>query len=453
MVKILGRILVIDDEEYIGWIVQKTFENTDNEVLIALNGKSGILEVHKKNFDLVFLDLRLPDIDGMTVLEELKKIQKDIIVIIITAHGSIDTAIESMKKGAFDYITKPFDVDELMLQAEKAMEIGRLKSEVKYLRNEEAKKITNEEFKSKNEKLNSIYKSIEQIGNIEATVLITGESGTGKEVTARKIHQLSNRKNGPFIIFNCGALSDEQAEGELFGYEKDSLKNNQERKLGKLELANEGTIFLDDIEEMSLNMQLKFLRVLEEKEIKRVNERENIKVDARVIAASNRELKEAVENGTFREELYYKLNVIPIEIPPLRERKEDISDLLDLFIRKYDIHNKIKGISQEALRLFKNYHWPGNIRELENVIERIVILSNEPYIKSTELPIEILDQRKKAKEPIIYFPEEGINLEDVERELIIKALNMSNNNQSKAAQLLGITRSALIYRMQKYLIN
>jgi len=449
----LGRILVIDDEEYIGWIVQKTFENTDNEVLIALNGKSGILEVHKKNFDLVFLDLRLPDIDGMTVLEELKKIQKDIIVIIITAHGSIDTAIESMKKGAFDYITKPFDVDELMLQAEKAMEIGRLKSEVKYLRNEEAKKITNEEFKSKNEKLNSIYKSIEQIGNIEATVLITGESGTGKEVTARKIHQLSNRKNGPFIIFNCGALSDEQAEGELFGYEKDSLKNNQERKLGKLELANEGTIFLDDIEEMSLNMQLKFLRVLEEKEIKRVNERENIKVDARVIAASNRELKEAVENGTFREELYYKLNVIPIEIPPLRERKEDISDLLDLFIRKYDIHNKIKGISQEALRLFKNYHWPGNIRELENVIERIVILSNEPYIKSTELPIEILDQRKKAKEPIIYFPEEGINLEDVERELIIKALNMSNNNQSKAAQLLGITRSALIYRMQKYLIN
>ena len=449
----MGRILVIDDEEYIGWIVQKTFENTDNEVLIALNGKSGILEVHKKNFDLVFLDLRLPDIDGMTVLEELKKIQKDIIVIIITAHGSIDTAIESMKKGAFDYITKPFDVDELMLQAEKAMEIGRLKSQVKYLRNEEAKKITNEEFKSKNEKLNSIYKSIEQIGNIEATVLITGESGTGKEVTARKIHQLSNRKNGPFIIFNCGALSDEQAEGELFGYEKDSLKNNQERKLGKLELANEGTIFLDDIEEMSLNMQLKFLRVLEEKEIKRVNERENIKVDARVIAASNRELKEAVENGTFREELYYKLNVIPIEIPPLRERKEDISDLLDLFIRKYDIHNKIKGISQEALRLFKNYHWPGNIRELENVIERIVILSNEPYIKSTELPIEILDQRKKAKEPIIYFPEEGINLEDVERELIIKALNMSNNNQSKAAQLLGITRSALIYRMQKYLIN
>lgn len=449
----MGRILVIDDEEYIGWIIQKTFENTENEVLTALDGKSGILEVHKKNFDLVFLDLRLPDMDGMMVLEELKKIQKEIIVIIITAHGSIDTAIESMKRGAFDYITKPFDVDELMLQAEKAMEIGRLKGEVKYLRDEEAKKIYIEELNSKNEKLNSIYKAIEQIGKADASVLIIGENGTGKKVIARKIHQLSNRRKGPFIIFNCGALSDEQAEGELFGYEKDFLKNYQEKKLGKFELANKGTIFLDDIEEMSLNMQLKLLRVLEEKEIQRFGEVENIKVDVRVIAASNKDLKDAVVNGTFREELYYKLNVIPIEIPPLRARKEDISDLVDLFIRKYDMHNKIKGISPEALKMIRNYHWPGNIRELENVIERIVILSNDPYIKSTDLPIEILDQRKKAKEPIIYFPEEGISLEEVEKELIIKALSMSKNNQSKAAQLLGITRSALIYRMQKYLIN
>lgn len=449
----MGRILVIDDEEYIGWIIQKTFENTDNEVLTALDGKSGILEVHKKNFDLVFLDLRLPDMDGMMVLEELKKIQKDIIVIIITAHGSIDTAIESMKRGAFDYITKPFDVDELMLQAEKAMEIGRLKGEVKYLRDEEAKKISNEEFHSKNERLNSIYKTLEQIGKTDASVLITGENGTGKKVIARRVHQLSNKEKGPFITFNCGAISEEKAEGELFGYEKDSLKNYQEKKLGKFELANKGTIFIDDIEEMSLNMQLKLLKILEEKEIQRVGDVENIKVDVRVIAASNKDIKEAVVNGCFREELYYKLNVIPIEIPPLRERKEDISELVDLFIRKYDIHNKIKGISPEALKMIRNYHWPGNIRELENVIERIVILSKESYIKSTELPIEILDQRKKAKEPIIYFPEEGINLEEVEKELIIKALSMSKNNQSKAAQLLGITRSALIYRMQKYLIN
>lgn len=451
--RILGRILVIDDEEYIGWIIERAFENTDNEVLVALDGKSGILQVQKKSFDLVFLDLRLPDIDGMLILQELKKIQKDIPVIIITAHGSIDTAIESMKKGAFDYITKPFDVDELILQAQKAIEVARLYDELKYLRYEEAKKIRNEEFISKNEKLNLIYKSIEQVGKTEATILITGESGTGKELLARKIHQLSNRGNSPFIIFNCGLLSEEKAEGELLGYEKGAFNSDYERKLGKLELANRGTIFLDDIEKMSPSMQLKLLKVLEDKEIQRLGDRENIKINVRVMAAANKNLKEAVDNGTFREDFYYMLNVIPIQIPPLRDRKEDINNLVNSFIEKHDVYRKIEGISPEALKLLKNYHWPGNIRELENVIERIVILSKESYIKSTELPIEILDERKKAKEPIIYFPEEGINLEDVERDLIIKALNISGNNQSKAAQLLGITRSALIYRMQKYGIN
>lgn len=438
----MGRILVIDDEEYIGWIIQKAFEITDNQVYVTLSGKAGILEVQKQCFDVVFLDLRLKDMDGMAVLEELKIIQKDIAVIIITAHGSIDTAIESMKKGAYDYITKPFDVDELILQAEKAMELSQLKGEVNYLRDEEAKRVRNEEFISKNEKLNLIYKSINQIANTSATVLITGENGTGKELMARKIHQLSDRSKQPFIIFNCGTLTDDLAQVEVFGYELGTSGSTKERKLGKLELASRGTIFLDDVGEMSSNMQVKFLRVLEEK-----------KIDVRVIASTNKNLIEEIANGTFREDFYYKLNVVPIEIPPLRDRKEDISDLLDLFITKYDIYTKIKGFVPEAMKLLKSYHWPGNIRELENVIERIVILATEPYIKASELPIEILGKRKKSKEPIIYFPEEGINLENVERELIIKALNMSDYNQSKAAQLLGITRSALIYRMQKHVIN
>lgn len=448
----MGKILVIDDEEYIGWIVQKAFENTDNEVVLTLDGKSGLLEVHKQNFDVVFLDLRLPDMDGMIVLQELKRIQEDIAVIIITAHGSIDTAIDSMKKGAFDYITKPFDVDELIIQAQKAMEVGRLKNEVSYLRDEEAKRLRNEDFKSKNKKLNSIYESLHQIANASAPVLITGETGTGKELIARKIHQLSQRSKEPFIVFNCGTLPDNLAENELFGYEKGDLGINNERKLGKLELASRGTIFLDDVEEMSMNMQVKLLSELQQREIQRGG-KENLKSDVRIIAGANKSLTEAIEGGTFREDFYYKLNVIPIEIPPLRDRKEDISDLVDLFIKKYDTYKKIEGIAPEAMKLLKNYHWPGNIRELENVIERILILSNESYIKASELPIEILDQRKKSKDPIIYFPEEGINLENVERELIIKALNMSNYNQSRAAQLLGITRSALIYRMQKYAIN
>jgi DNA-binding NtrC family response regulator len=449
----LGRILVIDDEEYIGWIIRKAFENTDNQVYVTLDGSEGILEVHKQSFDVVFLDLRLKDMDGMVVLEELKRIQKDIAIIIITAHGSIDTAIESMKKGAYDYITKPFDVDELMFQAEKAMEFSRLKGEVNYLRSEEAKRLSSEEFISKNEKLKSIYKSITQIANTTATVLITGERGTGKELMARKIHQLSDRSKEPFITFNCGILTDNLAEGEVFGFEKCSLGLNDERKLGKLELASRGTIFLDDVGEMSSNMQVKFLKALEEKEIQRGGGKGSFKIDVRVIASTNKNLIEAISRGTFREDFYYKLNIVPIGIPALRDRKEDISDLLDLFIKKYDSYRKIKGITPETMKLLKNYHWPGNIRELENVIERIVILATEPYIKAAELPMEILGQKKKSKEPIIYFPEEGINLEDVERELIIKALNMSDYNQSKAAGLLGITRSALIYRMQKYLIN
>lgn len=449
----MGRILVIDDEEYIGWIIQKAFENTDNQVYVTLEGKEGILKVQKQSFDVVFLDLRLKDMEGMTVLEELKKIQKDIAVIIITAHGSIDTAIESMKKGAYDYITKPFDLDELILQAAKAMELHHLKGEVNYLRDEEAKRVKNEEFVSKNEKLSSIYKSLDQIANTTANVLITGENGTGKELMARKIHQLSERSKQPFIIFNCGTLSDDLAEDEVFGFEKGSDDSKHERKIGKLELASRGTIFLEDVGEMSPNMQVKFLRALEEKEIQRTGGSENVKIDVRVIASTNKNLPEAILSGTFREDFYYKLNIVPIGIPPLRDRKEDIRDLLDLFIKKYDIYRKIKEITPEAMKLLKSYHWPGNIRELENVIERIVILAISPYIKAGELPMEILGGRKKSKEPIIYFPEEGINLENVERELIIKALNMSSYNQSKTAQILGITRSALIYRMQKHHID
>ncbi len=449
----MGRILVIDDEEYIGWIIQKAFENTDNDIYLTLDGKSGILQVEKQSFDLVFLDLRLKDMDGMMVLEELKKIQKDISVIIITAHGSIDTAIESMKKGAYDYITKPFDLDELMIQAEKVMELRQLKGEVNYLRNEEARRFKNEELTSKDDKLNLIYQSMDKIAKTTATVLITGESGTGKELMARRIHQLSHRSKEPFIIFNCGILAENLAEGEVFGFKSDEFGSNGGRVLGKLELASRGTIFFDDIEKMSVSMQVKLLRAFEEKKIQRVGGSENLKIDVRVIASTNKNLTEAVLNGTFREDLYYKLNVVPIEIPPLRDRKEDISDLLGIFMKKYDTHKKIKGFMPEAMKKLKSYYWPGNIRELENVIERIVILAKEPYINASELPIEIMGKRRKSKELMINFPEEGINLEDVERELIIKALDMSSYNQSNTAKLLGITRSALIYRMQKYNIN
>lgn len=449
----LGKILVIDDEEYIGWVIKKSFEGTGNEVHLALTGAEGISEVKKQYFDIVFLDLRLTDMDGMEVLLELKKLQKDMAVIIITAHGTIDTAIESMRRGAFDYITKPFDVNELILQANKALEVSRLKAEVNFLRDEALKNVNNFKFTSDNEIMDKIYKSLRQIAETSATVLITGESGTGKEIVARRIHELSSRKDYPFIIFNCASLPENLVEGELFGYEKNALAGSYERKSGKFELADKGTIFLDEVGEMSLSVQAKLLRFLEEKEFQRVGGNSNVKVNVRIIAATNKNLTESIKKGEFREDFYYRLNVIPVELLPLRERKEDIPELIDIFIRKYDTQRKIKGITPEAIKLLKGYHWPGNIRELENMIERIVILNSEAYIKASSIPVEILEQKKTAKEAVVYFPEEGINLEEVEKELIIKALKMSEQNQSKAAQLLGITRSALIYRMQKYKIN
>jgi two-component system NtrC family response regulator len=446
---VLGKLLVIDDEEYIGWVIKKAFEATEEVVSLCLDGKSGLLEIQKESFDLVFLDLRLPDIDGMDLLLELKRLQPNLAVIIITAHGSIDTAIECMKRGAFDYITKPFDVDELLLQAKKATEMGKLKEEVKYLRSEIVKEVEESKFLSKNETTSSIFKSINQVAQTSATVLIAGESGTGKELVARRIHQLSDRADNAFV--SCRV--DDAGDSELFGLEKNSFLGAVQRKLGKFELADKGTIFLDEIGEMSLNVQAKLLRVLQEKEFQRVGGNSNIKVDVRIIASTSMNLMEAIEEGKFREDLFYRLNVIPIELPPLRDRKEDILDLIHYFIKKYDIQSKIDDITPEAMKLLKNYHWPGNIRELENVVERIVILNEGKTITANSLPMEILGQKKNVKEPIIYFPEEGINLETVEKELILKALKLSGQNQSKAAQLLSITLSALIYRMQKHHIS
>lgn len=448
----MDKILVIDDEEYIGWVIKKSFEKTEHEVFLCQTAKDGLVKVQEENFDLVFLDLRLPDMDGMDVLIELKKIQPDIVVIIITAHGSIDTAIESMKKGAFDYLTKPFDIDELIIQADKAVELLRLKGEINYLRNEKTKEMGEYNFTSNNESLNLVYKSINQIAQASAPIFITGENGTGKEILAKRIHQESPRAKYPFMTLDCGIMTEDYMDIELFGNEKIATIGAEQKKLGILELANKGTMFLDGIDKLSLKVQGKLFKVLQDKEFKKQGINSTIKIDIRIIAATNKNLMEAIDQGKFREDLYYTLNVIPLTLPPLRERKEDIKDLVKAFIKKYDSVGKITNVTPEAMKLLKNYYWPGNLRELKNVIEKIVILSDESCIKASALTLEIQGQIKNVKDPIIYFPEEGINLEKVERDLIIKALNLSGQNQSKAAQLLGITRSALIYRMQKFMI-
>lgn len=449
----MSKILVIDDEEYIGWVIKKTFENTDNEVSLSYTGSEGLLQVKEQNFDLVFLDLRLPDADGMELLLELKKIQPDLIAVIITAHGSIDSAIECMKRGAFDYITKPFDVDELLLQSKKAMELRSLKREVSFLRDEIVNEADTASFTSKNQELDLIFKSLDQVAETSAVVLITGESGTGKELIARRIHQVSSRNKHPFLAINCNTQNEALIERELYGYEKDAFIGAVERRTGKFELADKGTIFLDEVGELSLNLQAKLLNILQENEFQRLGGTGSIKVDVRIIASTKKDLTKAIEAGEFRKDLYYRLNVIPLALPPLRDRKEDIPELIDYFLNKYDVQGKISYITPEAMKLLKNYHWPGNVSELQNVVERIVILSCENTVRPNNLPQEILGQKKNIQDPIIYFPEEGINLEQVEKELIIKALKLSGQNQSKAAQLLSITRSALIYRMQKYHIN
>jgi len=438
-------IYVIDDEEYIGWLIKKAFSKKGYKVKSFLTGKEGIQEIEKGTPDIILLDIRLNDMDGIDVLKKIKETEKSVPVIMITAHGTIEGAIEAMKLGAFFYLTKPFDIDELNIQVEKALEVEKLKNEVDYLRLERDKDLL---ILNNSPKMKSVYNTVQQVAAVSASVLITGESGTGKEVFANQIHRLSARGDCPFIAVNCGAINENLLETELFGHEKGAFTGAIGRKLGKFELADKGTIFLDEICEMSMSMQVKLLRVLQEREITRVGGETTIKVDVRIISATNKNIKDEIKKGNFREDLYYRINVVPIELPPLRERREDIESYVKFFIDKFSQGRNIT-VSNEAVNLLKDYSFPGNIRELENIIERMVLLAPTEELQVSSLPKEVY-RNNKEEDSIIYFPAQGIDLENVEKSLIIKSLQLSSYNQSKAAKLLNITRSALIYRMQKY---
>jgi len=450
----LNKILVIDDEEHMCWALERGLRQEGYQVLTATRGKEGLELIRKETPSLVILDLKMPEMDGLEVLVRAKDLLPKLPVIMITAHGTIDTAIEAMKLGATDYITKPFDLDELKLVVKQALMVSQLQEEVTFLRSELSKKYGR--IIGNSQAIQDVCTLVEKVADSNATVLITGESGTGKEVTALSIHQLSSRRDKPFVPINCAALPESLLESELFGHEKGAFTGAVARKLGRFELANHGTLFLDEITEMPLSMQVKLLRVLQEKQFERVGGTESIKVDVRVIAATNRDPIECIRKGTFREDLYYRLNVLPIHLPPLRERTEDIPLLVMHFLQKFNPSQE-QLISPEAMGLLTSYHWPGNIRELQNVIERAVILSQGQEIKPHHLPKEIqktdTGKGEAGQGLIINFPDEGISFEEVEKELIIKALEKSNGNQTRAAQLLGITRSALLYRAQKYQIK
>ncbi len=449
----MKSLLIVDDEIGARESLKMVFKE-EFEVLLAKSAEEAFSQMKEYTPDIILLDILLPDLDGLKVLERMKREDPDAIVIMITATRTVRTAVEAMKLGAYDYVTKPFDVDELRLIVNRALSNQALQKEVKYLRERIDERYDFGRMIGKGKGMRHIFHLIEQIAPSKATVLVLGESGTGKELVSRAIHHQSPRKNFPFITINCAAIPETLMESELFGHEKGAFTNAIEKKLGRCEVAHQGTLFLDEIGELSLATQAKILRFLEEKEFNRVGSSKTIKVDVRLITATNKDLTHQIRKGEFREDLYYRINVVPIVIPPLRERREDIPLLIEHFIKKINEENgkRVKGVSEETLAWMTRYDWPGNVRELENLIERMVALTPNEYIQPRELPFSSLDTPKTngLKDSIL---QGNVSLlkaeEEFERELISDALKRANNVQSQAAELLGISRRILKYKIDK----
>ncbi len=423
------RVLVADDERLMAEMLEEMLKADGMLVEKAYTGKEALEKFRSLDFDLVLLDLRMPEMNGLDVLQEMKKEDPTIPVIVITAYGSVDNAVEALKVGAYDFITKPFKLEELRNAIARALEVEQLRREKEYLLSEIQEEFHFEGVIGESPKMKEVMRVAQLVAKTDATVLICGESGTGKELLARSIHYQSNRRDKPFVVVNCGAITETLLESELFGHEKGAFTGAYTRKPGKFELADGGTIFLDEIGEMSPAMQVKLLRVLQEKTFERVGGTTSITVDVRIIAATNRDLKKAVREGTFREDLYYRLNVIPIYLPPLRERKEDLPLLCDFLIARHcrKLHKKIRGISPQAMRVLRKYHWPGNIRELDNVLERAIILTQDDVIGIDDLQIFEAPKTERWK-----------TLKEVEEEYIAQVLEAFAFDLEKAAAVLDI---------------
>jgi two-component system response regulator AtoC len=446
----MRKILIADDEKNMRWILAKNLKEEGFEVVEAADGAEAFELFLDKDPEMVILDYRMPGIDGMEVLKRIKTLNDKIPVIMITAHGSTDAAVEAMKLGAMDYISKPFDIEELKITIFKALKIEDLNKTIDYLKTQVGESF-DKKIIGQSKKMQDIFEIIDKVADTNATVLINGESGTGKELIANAIHNKSGRRDKPYIKVNCGAIPETLLESELFGYEKGAFTGAQNRKAGRFDRAQGGTLFLDEIGELPLALQVKILRVLQEREFERVGGTEVIKADVRIIAATNRDLEKMVLEGNFREDLLYRLKIIPIQIPALRERKEDISQLVEFFILKYtkEMNKEPIRMENETLQILSQYDFPGNIRELENIIERLVILSTNGVISTSILPKEVI-RGAYSKKNIFILPQEGISLEEVEESLVRQALDISKGNQTQAAKLLGISRHALIYRMEKF---
>jgi two-component system response regulator PilR (NtrC family) len=450
-----ARILVVDDERSMREVLFSMLKNEGYDVTVADGGEAAIETVRRETFDAIITDVRMPKVDGLQVLKAAKDLSPNTVVIMITAFGSSETAVEAMKLGAYDYITKPFKYDEVALNIRRALERKRLRDENLNLKRRLETQYRFENIIGKSAKIVEVFDTIRKIADSNSTVMVTGESGTGKELVAQAIHFNSQRRDKPFISVNCGAIPEGLMESELFGHVKGAFTGAVANKVGLFSAADGGTLFLDEITEIPSLLQVKLLRAIQEREIRRVGDTKDIKVDVRLIAATNKDLEAAVGDGTLREDLFYRLNVIPIHLPALRERSEDIPLLVAHFLQKFgtELGKDVQGVAPEALALLEQYHWPGNIRELENVVERALVLGTGKVLTAESLPESVRRQRQ-PRGADLDLPEAGLDLEatldQIERRLLEKALERTKGVQTRAAEVLRLSFRQFRYKLQKH---
>ncbi len=448
----MGRILIADDHDALRRGLARGLTEAGHEVEEASNGNAAIARLHDGHFDIVLSDLKMGGSDGLDVLRTTRALHPTTAVILMTAFGSVTTAVEAMKIGAFDYVQKPFEIEEMEVKIDKALEVKRLKIENEYLRGTQQDIYDFEHIVGSSAALQKVLDVVKKVAKSNTTVLIRGETGTGKELIAGAIHHNSLRTARNFVKVNCAALQENLLESELFGHEKGAFTGADKQRIGRFEQADGGTLFLDEIGDMSPSTQAKILRVLQEHEFERLGGTRTLRVDVRLIAATNRELSAMVQSGQFREDLYYRLNVVSIEMPPLRERKEDIVPLATSFIRRFagELKKKIDGLEADAQKLLMRYNWPGNIRELENTIERAMLLADGRVIAGDDLRLGEASTTTSGRDhpPVVKIPPSGIALDDIERHALVEALKMSNWVQKDAAELLSISPRVMNYKIK-----
>ena len=448
----MGRILIAEDHDSLRRALAQALTEASHDVEEAPNGNAAIEKLHEGFFDVVISDLKMGGASGLDVLKTTKTLHPSAVVILMTAFGSVSAAVEAMKSGAFDYVQKPFEVEEMEVKVEKALEVRRMQHQIDYLRHAQGDIYDFDRLIGSSGALEKVLGVVRKVARSNTTVLVRGETGTGKELIAGAVHHNSHRAARNFIKVNCAALQENLLESELFGHEKGTFTGADKQRIGRFEQANGGTLFLDEVGDMSANTQAKILRVLQEHEFERLGGTRTIKVDVRLIAATNRDLTAMVESGAFREDLYYRLNVVTIDMPPLRARKEDVAALAAFFIKRFsgELKKKIGGLEPEALKLLTRHHWPGNIRELENALERAVLLADGSYITAEDLWLGDTGALGAPREAasIVRIPLTGIPLEDVERLAIVEALKMSNWVQKDAAELLAISPRVMNYKIK-----